>query len=253
MPSGPPGFCDRRKIIVKEGSFHKRSSEFVTISGKARGASVSWTKLDHSTPAPISFVRILSFGALIVAIGVLAALPFRRDSADIAPTPKHATGPKQVSRSDMLIEDDSDFHQLPSLAVNQTPTWPELAPKRDVRMPLTYEDLAVGVKPENQTEKKFVDLPKPQAVQAPSHLPPQERFSSSDFDVIDPDGTTLVDAKPSILDHSIPSDAKASSTEAELGGDATFVSSELKVQPKHRPLPKLETTPARQRQWIRQP
>ncbi len=100
----------------------------------------------HSFQLRASTLRSLTFGVLIVVIGTFAALPFRRYRATQQPLPPtEATGPTQSALGglefEMLVEDSTLEAGFPSLALPTAEAWQ--SPKRQIRMPLTYDDLGV--------------------------------------------------------------------------------------------------------------
>ncbi len=136
----------------------------------------------HESPA----VRNLTFGALVIVVGTVAALPFRRSSVESdndQTTSTLATGPA----SELAISNDSvTYDQLymtpestagtsashsyggspASLAsefrsadqLRGIPSGAQPQPRRDLRLPLTYDDLAVPLATPHYSDGRFEAL-----------------------------------------------------------------------------------------------
>lgn len=90
--------------------------------------------------------------ALVVGLGILAALPFRRDPSAPNPVtkPAQATGPTESVLFDRRLELAIDAHNTPefrSLALPQPKRRPDIADKQ-LQVPDSYEDLAVKIGPQ---------------------------------------------------------------------------------------------------------
>lgn len=242
----------------------------------------------HSLASPV--VRNLSFGVLIVLVGFVAALPFRKtpppDSADLDAT--LATGPSTglvvtgesgsfgpLSRSGAVGLHRSTAgpwgaNQLgmptaPELpvsrpAVSQSPH-PQMAARipsdaqpsqrRDLRLPLTYDDLAVPLVTPEYVDRRFGAVAKnPQGPVATDALPksepgrtefeplamtnavttpesddaPFQRFDTQTPSILSETDTPVVAAKPALsakrpIEGRLASDTRPASKEAEAVRD----------------------------------
>jgi len=132
-------------------------------------------------PAPDPLLKTLTFGALIVASGTLAALPFRRYQAipDASSAPAQVTGPMQgvlestpqattfssqgeSNSATVQLAAGGDMKPTPSTYPNPTyrsaNSWRQHSlerPRRRAEIPLTYEDLEVQIDLPDPIKERF--------------------------------------------------------------------------------------------------
>ena len=186
-------------------------------------------------------MRILTIGALIVAVGTFAALPFRRYRAKPQTVPPtEATGPTKSTLDgldfEMLVEDSAANAEFPSLSL--PPATPLISRQRQIQMPLTYDDLAVPLKLPPSFNENFSATSTAQQAEASSERSTSSRLQSA----------TITDESKSKLtaNSDAPKSVLADETEIQ---PARLVSSPA-VDPVNEQLPAPSPQP---RHWIRQP
>lgn len=140
-----------------------------------------------STSYRVPYVRNLTIGALVLLGGTVAALPFRRtdDPESDLRSPEFATGPSSAIQAGRELVDFSAAEFVPSNADRMRPplVTPETSrglphrpteaasvaastprmiasnvdaqARRDIRLPLTYQDLAVPVQDPTYIQQRF--------------------------------------------------------------------------------------------------
>jgi hypothetical protein len=147
-------------------------------------------------------VRNLTFGALVLVVGTVAALPFRRASVDTDPDRTKstlATGPvSELAISNNSVTYDQLYMTPESTAATSAshsyggppaslasefrsanqlrgiPSGAQPQPRRDLRLPLTYDDLAVPLSTPHYTDGRFEAFAgQKSGPQAPAQSPDQ--------------------------------------------------------------------------------
>ncbi|MEM6779935.1 MAG: hypothetical protein AAF670_19935 [Planctomycetota bacterium] len=132
-------------------------------------------------------MRILTAGAIIVSVAVVSALPFRRTISSSKNDPGLLTGPTDHfdrQQASWTIDDGSEGHlsiadgakgpgdalhwtrARPSLETPEPPAFSQALPtgdyrqpRRDIRLPLTFEDLAVPESTPHYRDGRFSAVP----------------------------------------------------------------------------------------------
>lgn len=226
-------------------------------------------------------MRNLSFGALIVVVGFVAALPFRKSpppgmtDADAS----LATGPsmglvvtdESVSFDRLVRAETQDptgtnnsrraGSQATLPMTSESPTLPprhpqltaripsnaQSSPRRDLRLPLTYDDLAVPLVTPGYVDARFGAVAKAPS-SSPAIDPPSTKFerlslsnATATSEPVDAPFQRFDTQPPSVLaTDPEPVLAAKPSIEGRLASDA-------------RPAVKKDVADERPRQWIRQP
>ncbi len=194
-------------------------------------------------------MRILTLGALIVATGTLAALPFRRYQAiPQSSPPTDATGPTQSTLFGLdfetVVKDPAAEAELPSLALPQVEDWERT--QRQIRMPLTYDDLAIPLTLPPSFHDKFSATARSQATGTTETTPglrtPEPRMEPA---VVATESSSARQGRAGSLLVTEP----ASTTSGETK-PAELISATEVVRRVPEPLPQ---APPRPRHWIHQP
>lgn len=194
-------------------------------------------------------MRILTFGTLIVVIGTFAALPFRRYRANQEALPAaEATGPTRTTLGGLEFEalaaDPSAQAELPALSLPTSSEWE--SPQRQLRMPLTYDDLAVPLTKRPEFDEKFSATATAQSAKKPNPnsglTATQTRLQSTSV-VSEAASPSTITGANSVL---VADDQSASATATKTVG---LVRSPV-VQPIPQRKPQAEPV---ERHWIHQP
>ncbi|TWT98512.1 hypothetical protein [Stieleria varia] len=219
-------------------------------------------------PARVVILRKLSLGALIIGVGFAASLPFRRPeptkdaSLEASPTDELSDrSPLTRTSLEMLVEEVTEDVKAPVLYAPEA-RWPNPQyVKREIQMPLTYEDLAVPIDRGPEYAKRFNAIaassePAPSAAIAPP-VNSQPVFSQPNPDPAGSAAASIAETPPASQSpkprgHSVLAAAPYPSLPNPSLPTPT-VDEPVQTGKFQTPTEAKPDTPARERHWIRQP